>query len=93
MSSIYDDLTMEPAEADLDVDAERDAEAGLDPDPVVDGVARLLELAVQNADELLAEANTEADKIEGARSDPRRRAAGEVPVREGRAAGGGPWRG
>ena len=51
MSSIYDELSLEPAAA------------ALNPDPVMDGVARLLELAAQNADELLAEANAEAEQI------------------------------
>src|SRR5207342_2785378 len=63
MSRIYDGISLEPVDADVDVHAEPDDDAGLDPVPVMDGVARLLELAVQNADELLAEANTEAEQI------------------------------
>ena len=77
MSSIYDDLTFEPDEAD----------AGLDPDPVVDGVARLLELAVQNADELVAEANAEAEQIKA-----RARADGDQLLAEFRSQGTGCWR-
>ena len=89
MSSIYDGISLEPVDADVDVHAEPDADAGLDPVPVMDGVARLLELAVQNADELLAEANTEAEQIK-ARARAQGRGAGGVPVRGGPAPGGDP---
>ena len=84
MSSIFDDLTFDRTEVDLDADAGLDASADLDPDPVMDAVARLLALAAQNADELLAEANAEAVQIKalagGADGDDR-------------PAGGGPGRG
>ena len=73
MSSIYDDFaTYEPDDADV----------GLDPNPVVDGVARLLELAVQNADELVAEANVEAEQIKA-----RARAHGDQLLAECRTQG------
>ena len=70
MSSSTDDLAFDRTEADLDADAVLDVNEGLDPDPGHGRVARLLTLAAENADELLAEANAEAGRIEAlARAD------------------------